>query len=153
MAVVAREGSHLIKKHREQKERKKAMHKDWELAGSKMGQVLGVKSKDDEEEREDDETNFKVFDRHPEFFLLYCRRTRNSKSTWTSKKKQGRVTSQGQKPSSSSASTFPFMLHVLICARRGLICSALLIIRSMRALEHARMLFITGAVKNYPKQS
>ncbi len=61
MAVVAREGSHLIKKHREQKERKKAMHKDWELAGSKMGQVLGVKSKDDEEEREDDETNFKVF--------------------------------------------------------------------------------------------
>ena len=71
MAVVAREGSHLIKKHREQKERKKAMHKDWELAGSKMGQVLGVKSKDDEDEREDDETNFKVFDRHLDIFLLY----------------------------------------------------------------------------------
>ena len=61
MAVVAREGSHLIKKHREQKERKRAQHKDWELAGTKMGNALGVKKEEEEGDQmeEDDDGNFR----------------------------------------------------------------------------------------------
>ena len=47
MAQVARKGSHVVRKHREQKERKKAQHKHWELAGSKLGNIMGIK-KDDE---------------------------------------------------------------------------------------------------------
>ena len=46
MAMIARKGSHVVRKHREQRERKKAQHKDWELAGSKLGNILGVKSED-----------------------------------------------------------------------------------------------------------
>ena len=49
MAVVARNGSLLVRKFREQKERKKAQHKDWELAGTNMGNILGIKKKDDKE--------------------------------------------------------------------------------------------------------
>ena len=49
MAVVARNGSLLVRKFREQKERKKAQHKDWELAGTNMGNILGIKKKDDRE--------------------------------------------------------------------------------------------------------
>lgn len=49
MAVVARSGSLTVRKHREQKERKKAQHKDWELAGTKLGNIMGIKKKDDRE--------------------------------------------------------------------------------------------------------
>ena len=41
----------LVRKFREQKERKKAQHKDWELAGTNMGNILGIKKKDDREVR------------------------------------------------------------------------------------------------------
>ena len=47
MAVVARNGSLLVRKFREIKEKKKAQHKDWELAGSKLGNILGVKKKEE----------------------------------------------------------------------------------------------------------
>nr|CAB3237896.1 pre-mRNA-splicing factor ATP-dependent RNA helicase PRP16 [Phallusia mammillata] len=50
MAVVSRNGSLLVRKFREQKERKKAQHKDWELAGTNLGNILGVKKKDDRED-------------------------------------------------------------------------------------------------------
>ena len=60
MAVVSREGSHLIKKHREQKERRRAQHKDWELAGSKMGNILGIKKEEEPEEEEEDDGDFKA---------------------------------------------------------------------------------------------
>ena len=60
MAVVARNGSLLVRKYREQKERKKAQHKDWELAGTNMGNILGIKKKDDRENvRDDDNSDFK----------------------------------------------------------------------------------------------
>jgi len=59
MAVVSREGSHLIKKHREQKERKRAQHKDWELAGSKMGNVLGIKKEEEPEEDQSEDGDFR----------------------------------------------------------------------------------------------
>ncbi|TNN87585.1 Pre-mRNA-splicing factor ATP-dependent RNA helicase PRP16 [Liparis tanakae] len=43
MAIIARKGSQLVRKHREQKERKKAQHKHWELAGTKLGDIMGIK--------------------------------------------------------------------------------------------------------------
>ena len=60
MAVVSREGSHLVRKHREQKERKRAQNKDWELAGSKMGNVLGIVEEKEPEEDEDENYNAKA---------------------------------------------------------------------------------------------
>uniref|UniRef100_F6UYA6 RNA helicase n=1 Tax=Ciona intestinalis TaxID=7719 RepID=F6UYA6_CIOIN len=49
MAVVARSGSLLVRKYREQKERKKSQRKDWELAGTKLGNIMGIKKEDDKE--------------------------------------------------------------------------------------------------------
>ncbi|XP_062327038.1 pre-mRNA-splicing factor ATP-dependent RNA helicase PRP16 [Osmerus eperlanus] len=43
MAIISRKGSQLVRKHREQKERKKAQHKQWELAGTKLGDIMGIK--------------------------------------------------------------------------------------------------------------
>uniref|UniRef100_A0A3Q3NK15 Pre-mRNA-splicing factor ATP-dependent RNA helicase PRP16 n=1 Tax=Labrus bergylta TaxID=56723 RepID=A0A3Q3NK15_9LABR len=43
MAIISRKGSQLVRKHREQKERKKAQHKHWELAGTKLGDIMGIK--------------------------------------------------------------------------------------------------------------
>uniref|UniRef100_W5KAC0 Pre-mRNA-splicing factor ATP-dependent RNA helicase PRP16 n=1 Tax=Astyanax mexicanus TaxID=7994 RepID=W5KAC0_ASTMX len=47
MAIISRKGSQLVRKHREQKERKKAQHKHWELAGTKLGDIMGIKKKED----------------------------------------------------------------------------------------------------------
>ena len=51
MAVVSRNGSLTVRKHREQKERKKAQKKEWELAGTNIGNIMGIKKKDDREVR------------------------------------------------------------------------------------------------------
>ena len=48
MAIVARKGSHVVRVHREQKERRKAQKKEWELAGTRIGDIMGVKKKPDE---------------------------------------------------------------------------------------------------------
>ena len=48
MAIVARKGSHVVRVHREQKERRKAQKKEWELAGTRIGDIMGVKKKTDE---------------------------------------------------------------------------------------------------------
>lgn len=47
MAIISRKGSQLVRKHREQKERKKAQHKQWELAGTKLGDIMGIKKTED----------------------------------------------------------------------------------------------------------
>ncbi|MBN3306293.1 PRP16 helicase, partial [Amia calva] len=49
MAIISRKGSQLVRKHREQKERKKAQHKHWELAGTKLGDIMGIKKKEEGE--------------------------------------------------------------------------------------------------------
>uniref|UniRef100_A0A3B4YGA8 RNA helicase n=1 Tax=Seriola lalandi dorsalis TaxID=1841481 RepID=A0A3B4YGA8_SERLL len=49
MAIISRKGSQLVRKHREQKERKKAQHKHWELAGTKLGDIMGIKKKEEED--------------------------------------------------------------------------------------------------------
>ncbi|KAB0389514.1 hypothetical protein E2I00_003357 [Balaenoptera physalus] len=47
LAIIARKGSQTVRKHREQKERKKAQHKHWELAGTKLGDIMGVKKEEE----------------------------------------------------------------------------------------------------------
>ncbi|KAJ1083659.1 hypothetical protein NDU88_003814 [Pleurodeles waltl] len=47
LAIIARKGSQLVRKHREQKERKKAQHKHWELAGTKLGDIMGIKKEEE----------------------------------------------------------------------------------------------------------
>ncbi|XP_049819947.1 pre-mRNA-splicing factor ATP-dependent RNA helicase PRP16 isoform X2 [Aethina tumida] len=64
MAMVARKGSHLVRVYREQKERRKAQKKHWELGGTKIGNIMGIKKKEDEEDarynKEDDSADYKT---------------------------------------------------------------------------------------------
>lgn len=48
MAIISRKGSLVVRRYREQKERMKAQNKDWELAGTKLGNIMGVKKKADD---------------------------------------------------------------------------------------------------------
>jgi pre-mRNA-splicing factor ATP-dependent RNA helicase DHX38/PRP16 len=48
--VMARKGSRVLREARDQKERMKGMRRFWELAGSKMGDVMGVKQEIKNEE-------------------------------------------------------------------------------------------------------
>ena len=50
MATVARKGCHSVRLHREKKEALKAQKKEWELAGTKLGDIMGLKKKDEGEE-------------------------------------------------------------------------------------------------------
>ncbi|KAG4078101.1 hypothetical protein HA402_002152 [Bradysia odoriphaga] len=63
MALIARKGSALVRVFREQKERRKAQKKHWELGGTKLGNIMGVeKTRDDEDEKFDaerDEADYK----------------------------------------------------------------------------------------------
>ena len=47
MAIVARKGSAAVRVYREQTERKKAQAKHWELAGTRLGNLLGVEKKEE----------------------------------------------------------------------------------------------------------
>lgn len=49
-AILARKGSALVRYHRELKERKKAQKKEWELAGTRLGDITGVARPKDEME-------------------------------------------------------------------------------------------------------
>ena len=49
MALIARKGCQVVRRHREQKERLKGQNKHWELAGTKLGNILGVKKKAEDE--------------------------------------------------------------------------------------------------------
>ena len=63
MALTARKGSALVRVFREQKERKKAQKKHWELGGTKIGNIMGVEKKHDEEDdkfdADKDETDYR----------------------------------------------------------------------------------------------
>lgn len=48
MAIISRKGSLVVRRYREQKERMKAQNKDWELAGTKLGNIMGIKKKPDD---------------------------------------------------------------------------------------------------------
>ncbi|UXI20043.1 hypothetical protein NH340_JMT05986 [Sarcoptes scabiei] len=47
-AILARKGSALVRYHRELKERKKAQKKEWELAGTRLGDILEIPKPKDE---------------------------------------------------------------------------------------------------------
>ena len=47
-AILARKGSALVRYHREIKERKKAQKKEWELSGTRLGDIMGVEKPKDE---------------------------------------------------------------------------------------------------------
>ncbi|XP_076470815.1 pre-mRNA-splicing factor ATP-dependent RNA helicase PRP16-like [Babylonia areolata] len=55
MAIVARKGSLAVRTYREQAERKKAQAKHWELAGTRLGNLLGVEKKEEEDERKEED--------------------------------------------------------------------------------------------------
>jgi pre-mRNA-splicing factor ATP-dependent RNA helicase DHX38/PRP16 len=63
MALTARKGSALVRVFREQKERKKAQKKHWDLGGTKLGNIMGIEKKKDEEDEkydaENDKTDYK----------------------------------------------------------------------------------------------
>lgn len=59
IAVLSRKGSQLVKEYREQKERIKAQKKEWDLAGTKLGDILGVKKKEDEPMDDNDNSHKK----------------------------------------------------------------------------------------------
>ncbi|KAK6744301.1 hypothetical protein RB195_011168 [Necator americanus] len=61
MAVAAARGSKVVRQFRESEERKKAQEKHWELAGSNLGNLMGVKQKPDEtgDPEEEDNSNYK----------------------------------------------------------------------------------------------
>lgn len=51
MAKVAQKGSAMVRYFREQKERKRAQKKEWQLAGTRIGEVMGVKAPDEPDEQ------------------------------------------------------------------------------------------------------
>ena len=55
MAMVSKKGSKLVRVHREQAERKKAQKKEWELAGTKLGNILGIEKQNDKEDKDADD--------------------------------------------------------------------------------------------------
>ncbi|XP_017063671.1 pre-mRNA-splicing factor ATP-dependent RNA helicase PRP16 isoform X1 [Drosophila eugracilis] len=57
MALLARKGSGLVRTYREQKERRKAQKKHWELGGTKLGNIMGVQRPQDDEDARFDKDN------------------------------------------------------------------------------------------------
>merc|ERR1711968_59590 len=53
MAQIARKGSMLLRDVREKNDRDKSRSKFWELAGSKMGNAMGLKKKERKPEKEE----------------------------------------------------------------------------------------------------
>ncbi|XP_031561491.1 pre-mRNA-splicing factor ATP-dependent RNA helicase PRP16-like [Actinia tenebrosa] len=49
MAIISRKGCLVVRRFREEKEKKKSQHKHWELAGTKLGNIMGIKEDKGEE--------------------------------------------------------------------------------------------------------
>ncbi|XP_034251068.1 pre-mRNA-splicing factor ATP-dependent RNA helicase PRP16 [Thrips palmi] len=62
MALTSRKGSALVRTYREQKERRKAQKKHWELGGTTIGNIMGVKKKEEEDVGmgDDDRADYKT---------------------------------------------------------------------------------------------
>lgn len=56
MAILSKKGSALVRYHREMKERKKAQKKEWELAGTRIGEIMGVEKPKEETLAEEDDS-------------------------------------------------------------------------------------------------
>ncbi|KAJ6222038.1 hypothetical protein RDWZM_000583 [Blomia tropicalis] len=57
-AILARKGSALVRYHREMKERKRAQKKEWELAGTRLGDIMGI-AKPKDEMADEDKSDYK----------------------------------------------------------------------------------------------
>jgi pre-mRNA-splicing factor ATP-dependent RNA helicase DHX38/PRP16 len=53
MAIICRKGCQSVKKYREQKERRLAQEK-FELGGTKLGNILGIKRRDDKDDQSEE---------------------------------------------------------------------------------------------------
>ncbi|XP_018330672.1 pre-mRNA-splicing factor ATP-dependent RNA helicase PRP16 isoform X2 [Agrilus planipennis] len=86
MALTARKGSRLVKIYREQKERKKAQKKHWELGGTKIGNIMGIKKKEDEEDarynKDEDKTDYRTDQK----FADHMNKTEGGSSDFAKKK-------------------------------------------------------------------
>lgn len=60
MAMCARKGCLSVRRFREQKERRKGQKKHWEIAGTAIGNIMGVQKKEDEVEAEEEVTDYKT---------------------------------------------------------------------------------------------
>lgn len=58
LAVLAKKGSALVRYHRDLKEKKKAQKKEWQLAGTRIGQIMGVA--EPKEEKSSENTDYKA---------------------------------------------------------------------------------------------
>ena len=61
MAQICRQGSAVVRHHRDQKEKKKAQDKHWDLAGTNLGDIMGMKKDDDKEELRGRFESFSIF--------------------------------------------------------------------------------------------
>ncbi|XP_076879713.1 pre-mRNA-splicing factor ATP-dependent RNA helicase PRP16 isoform X2 [Brachyhypopomus gauderio] len=86
MAIISRKGSQLVRKHREQKERKKAQHKHWELAGTKLGDIMGIKKEEDGSEAKEVKEDGTVDYRTEQKFADHMREKTEASSEFAKKK-------------------------------------------------------------------
>ncbi|XP_035229076.1 pre-mRNA-splicing factor ATP-dependent RNA helicase PRP16-like [Stegodyphus dumicola] len=83
MAMIARKGSLAVRTFREQKERRKAQKKEWELAGTRLGDIMGIKKVDEKEEKNvEDATDYK--EEHK--FAEHMKKTTEASSDFSRKK-------------------------------------------------------------------
>lgn len=84
MAIVSRKGSNAVKARREQKERRKAARKEWELAGTQLGNIMGMKKEDETDDRkiEEKETDYKADQK----FADHMKETSEASSDFAKKK-------------------------------------------------------------------
>lgn len=84
IAILARKGSQLVRTRREQIERKKAQKKEWEIAGTKLGNILGIKQEEEKDEAVDVEgsVNYKSEQR----FADHMKKSSEASSDFAKKK-------------------------------------------------------------------
>lgn len=80
MALLARKGSALVRNYREQKERRKAQKKHWELGGTKLGNIMGVQRPQDEDDAKFDRDNDTADYRKDQKFADHMRDMGDTKS-------------------------------------------------------------------------
>ena len=54
-------GSALVRYHREMKERKKAQKKEWELSGTRIGDIMGVEKPKDEMDNDNNDNGLRNY--------------------------------------------------------------------------------------------
>lgn len=87
MALVARKGSALVRVFREQKERRKAQKKHWELGGTKIGNIMGVeKKKDDDDAKFDADTDTADYKKDQKFAEHMINQDQSNSSEFSKRK-------------------------------------------------------------------